>query len=276
VRQGQSGRPYVSRIRVVVAIAAAMVASPASPASNAGGRSAATITGSFADSCRDFATRSSKDISYVEAHHRDGRVARTEGLSGPEYAIDGQPGDELEVVTVKSGTTTEQFDCVPSNAAPSARLEIQTPPVDQTPENCHDFFAGGLLCQQSSPRTAWTSQEEIPDDGGGEPGVFHWGCGGLGDPSMCPSAVTFRGSGSHDPDGDITSWTLDFGDGTSASGSWSTALPYEVSHEYPRDPTACGMDGLDNVCLVTLTVTDSAGQSHASAMVMAFVDQRPD
>jgi hypothetical protein len=29
-------------------------------------------------------------------------------------------------------------------------------------------------------------------------------------------------------------------------------------------------------CVITLTVTDSAGQTHSNAIVMAFVDQTPD
>jgi hypothetical protein len=66
----------------------------------------------------------------------------------------------------------------------------------------------------------------------------------------------FRGTSSTEPDNDIVSWLLDFGDGTSASGSWITNPPTDISHEYlihycatcTRDPA-------------TLTVTDSAGQS---------------
>ena len=57
---------------------------------------------------------------------------------------------------------------MPSNTAPTARLEIQAPPIDQTFAHCYDFFTGsggGLLCEQSSPRTVWTTASEIPDDG---------------------------------------------------------------------------------------------------------------
>jgi hypothetical protein len=268
-----------------LALAALLVALVAVPSAHAGSRhrsrrSAATITASFADSCRDFATHSSKDISHVVFHYADGRVVKDERICGHDYAVDGEAGDEIEFATVKSGTTTEQFDCEQSNGAPTALLEIQTPPIEQTFDTCYDFFAGGLSCEQSRPRTDWTGRSEIPDAGGSESGFFHWGCGGFSDYSECPMAITFRGIGSHDPDGDIASWSLDFGDGTSVSGNWSTP-PTEVTHEYLRGPlrdlycTGYGTFG-SNVCLVTLTVTDSAGQSHSDAIVMGFLDQAPD
>jgi PKD repeat protein len=74
-----------------------------------------------------------------------------------------------------------------------------------------------------------------------------------------------QGTSSSDPDNDIASWSLDFGDGASASGSWSTNPPTEVTHAY-----------LPGQYAVTLTVTDSAGRSDSDAMLMAFVDQTPD
>jgi hypothetical protein len=45
-----------------------------------GSNSAATITASFADSCRDFSAHSSKDISYVEFHYVDGDVVKERRL----------------------------------------------------------------------------------------------------------------------------------------------------------------------------------------------------
>src|SRR5688500_12410235 len=74
-----------------------------------GGNSAATITGSFADACRDFAAHSSKNISHVEIHYVDGRVVKDESISSPDHAIDGGAGDEIGFAVVKSGTTSEQF-----------------------------------------------------------------------------------------------------------------------------------------------------------------------
>jgi hypothetical protein len=257
----------------LVTLFVSVATAPEALAGRRGRRSAATITASFADSCRDFATHSSKDISHVEVHYADGRVVKDEHICGHDYTVDGGPGDEIESAIVKSGTTTEQFDCEQSNRAPTARLEVQTPPVDQTLENCHDF--DGLLCEQSSPRTAWTHESQIPDLGNG---VLLWGCGGLSDRSLCSFTIRFRGIGSSDPDGDITSWSLDFGDGTSASGDWSTSPPREVAHAY--SPVAggvfCGGNPSGTHCVVTLTVTDSAGQTHSESMVMVFLDQSPD
>jgi hypothetical protein len=252
---------------VPAAILASLVAASAALATPGGGKSGATITASFADSCRDFAAHSSKDISHVEFHYAAGAVTKDESINDPDYAVDGGAGEEIQFAVVKSGTTSEQFDCVQSNEAPTALLEIQTPPMNQTAAGCFPFWAGGLSCQLGTPRTDWTSASEVPDDGGTDSGLFHWVCGFLGD--LCPSStvVILRGTGSSDPDGDIASWTLDFGDGTSVSGSWSTALPTEVAHEYPL---------FVSLYVITLTVTDSAGQSDSDAILMCAIDQSPD
>src|SRR5215217_4789853 len=244
----------------------------------ASGSSAATITGSFTDGCRDFTSQAAKsgsqqtkDISHVEIHFADGRVVKNETISSSDYSLDGTAGDEIDFVIVKSGTTSERFDCVHANSPPTAALELKTPPVDQTLEHCYDLFAGGLACEASSPRTDWTSTSQIPDGGGTESGVFHWGCGAFG---PCPAnvlTVSFRGTGSSDADHDITSWSLEFGDGTSTSGSWNSEPPTEVVHDYGADLSSCS--GLVGSCVVVLTVTDAAGQSDAETMLMVLVDQ---
>jgi hypothetical protein len=257
-----------------VALVAWLGAAPAALAVPGGGNSAATITGSFADSCRDFAAHSSKDISYVELHYAAGSVVKDESITSPDWAIDGGPGEEIDFAAVKSGTTIQEFPCVPSNAAPEARLEMQTPPVDQTLEHCYDFFSGGLACEASSPRTARTSRLQLPDP---EAGLFTWGCGAFTDPSQCSWTMTFRGTGSSDPDGDLASWSLDFSDGTSVSGTWSSP-PAEVTHAYAPFLAGCTgvFNGIPNRCVVTLTVTDSAGQSASDTLPMVHVDQSPD
>ena len=255
---------------MAMAIPVWLVAAPAaqSPSKR---NSAATITGAFADSCRDFTVHSSKDISYIELQYVAGGVIKNETINSHDHAIDGGTGDEIKVATVKSGTTIEEFGCVPSNRAPAALLAIQTPPVDQTLAGCYPFWAGGWSCESSTPRTAWTNSTQVPDTGGSDSGLFHWVCG---DPFPCPAysyryAVTFRGIGSSDPDGDLTSWTLDFGDGTSVSGDWSTGLPAQIAHDYTN-----GCAG--GVCVIILTVTDSAGQSDSDVIRMGFVDFTPD
>lgn len=227
------------------------------------GTGTAAIAGAFADSCRDFAAHSNKDISHVEIHYEDGRVVKDESITSPDHAIDGDAGDEIAYAIVKSGTTTEQFVCVQSTSAPAAVLEIRTP------DDCYPFFAGGLMCQQSNARTTWTRTSDVPETGDAA-GILHWGCGDLSHPSLCSFTFLFRGIGSSDPDGDITSWSLDFGDGTSMSGSWITAPPVEIAHDFAFDVCASG------VCTIVLTVTDAAGQSHADVLRMAFVDQTPD
>ena len=107
------------------------------------------------------------------------------------------------------------------------------------------------------------------------PGLFLWGCGGLTDYSQCGWTIAFRGTGITDANGDIASWSIDFGDGTSMNGAWSTP-PSLVSHEYVPDPSGVVCGGPSSSCVVTLTVTDSAGQSNSDTIQMVFLDQRPD
>ena len=252
----------------------------------ASGNSAATITSSFSDACRDFTAHASKvgsqhgkDISHVEIHHADGRVVKDETIGRPDYSLDGAAGGEIDFAIVKSGTTSERFDCVQQNSAPTALLEIKTPPVDQTIEHCFDFSFGGLACQHAAPRTDWTRATQIPDDGGSDSGLLHWICGALGESSPCSFsfAVSFRGTSSSDPDNDIASWSIDFGDGTSASGNWSADPPTEVSHDYPFG-NCVGTDTFPfpSTCPITLTITDSAGQSDSDTIVMTALDLTPD
>jgi len=251
----------------LVAMLAWLAASPEATANPGGRNSAATITAAFTDSCRAFVAQSSKDISHVELHYVDGRTVKDESIGGPEYAIEGGAGDELALAIVKSGITSRQFECIRSSGAPVALLEIRTP-AGQDFGGCFDFFAGGLMCNQLTPRVEWTSADQVPDAGGSDSGLFHWGCGLPPDYyAPCSFTVGFRGIGSSDPDGDITLWSLDFGDGTSAGGSWTTDPPAEVAHAY----SSAGCD----ICVITLTVTDSAGRSNSVSMRMVFMDLSP-
>jgi chitodextrinase len=75
---------------------------------------------------------------------------------------------------------------------------------------------------------------------------------GLDQTASVGAAVTFNGSGSSDPDGTITSYGWDFGDGTSGTGSI-------VNHAYSASGSKT----------VTLTVTDNSG---ARTSDLAFVN----
>ncbi len=269
-----------------IALALVLVATLASAGLAEASRGPATITGSFADGCRDLTSHATKvylqldrDISYVEITYADGRVVKDETVNSPVYSLDGAAGDEIDFAIVKSGWTRERFDCRQENRPPTALLELKTPPVDQTIGHCFDFSFGGLACQHAAPRTDWTNATQIPDDGGSDSGLLHWVCGALGETSPCvfAFAVSVRGTSSSDPDNDIASWSIDFGDGTSASGSWSTNPPTEITHDYSF--TNCvGTDTFPfpSACPVTLTVTDSAGQSDSDTIVMASLDLTPD
>jgi len=237
------------------------------------GNSAATITGSFTDSCRDFSARSSKDISHVEIQYVDGRVVKDESTTTAVYAIDGGPGDEIDVVKVKSGKTTESFICAGTNGPPTALLEILTPASEA---ECFTFFESGLFCDQLAARSVWRSSSDFPTEEGSsgseEAGNLLWGCNRT-DGDCSDLTFEFRGTGSSDSDNDLDNWEITFDDGTSASGDWSTNPPANVQHTFDRDQ--CGAT-VPLHCVVTLTVTDAAGQSDTDTITMAFIDTTPD
>jgi hypothetical protein len=136
---------------VVLALIAMLAASVG--AEGAGpGNSAATITASFGDSCRDFEAHSSKDISHVEIHYSDGRVVKDEAIDGRDFSIDG--GDELDLAVVKSGTTADRFDC-------------DSAPVTACSDGA-DNDGNGLTDYPDDPGCASTGDdEELSDNGDG-------------------------------------------------------------------------------------------------------------
>jgi type 1 fimbria pilin len=101
---------------LALALMATLVSSGAALAASA--NSAATVTGSFSDSCREFEAHSSKDISHVEIHHADGQVVKDEDVGNSEFLTEGNVGDEIAIVIVKSGTTAQRFDCDTGSAPP--------------------------------------------------------------------------------------------------------------------------------------------------------------
>jgi len=72
------------------------------------------------------------------------------------------------------------------------------------------------------------------------------------------SAVVFNGTGSSDPDSEITEYTWSFGDETTGSGSI-------ISHTYKNKGSY----------LVTLTVSDAFGESHAESTTIT-IDPKPE
>jgi hypothetical protein len=80
-------------------------------ATAATGNSAASIAGSFGDSCRDFSAVSTKDVSHAVITYADGRVVKVEDIDTGTFGADGDPGEEIDFVLVKSGTTEDRFDC---------------------------------------------------------------------------------------------------------------------------------------------------------------------
>ena len=79
-----------------------------------------------------------------------------------------------------------------------------------------------------------------------------------------PLAVSFDGSASNDPDNiPLKSWSLDFGDGSSTSGTG--AVPNAIPHTYSAAGTY----------QATLTVTDSSNASTSSTPVTINVNPQP-
>src|SRR5215208_3866386 len=180
--------PIRFRSMLLIATLAVLLAAPVTQATPGDRSSAATITGSFADSCRDFAARSNKDILHVELHYADGRVAKDETIDSSAVATDGGAGDEIEFAIVKSGTARKTFACSRENSPPTAILEIKTP-------GCAAVADGTLLCDATTPRTAW-QRSSI--------GFVRFSCPitGSDDDSICLSTFGFRGASSTDPDND--------------------------------------------------------------------------
>lgn len=221
--------------------------------------SQATITGVFAEACRDFAAHSTKDTSHVVVHYADGRVVKDESTGTPDHAVDGSAGDEIGMVEVKSGTTTESFRCGNGGSPLVARLEIRLSPFCQpyTPTNGEPYY-WCLDDSTNAQRTVYVDPGDMRIDMGclpSEPDCF---------------AITVRGTGSTDPDGDIVNWSIAFGDDAVVSGEWGTTPPEEVTHEY-----AAGSFGSD-YAQITLTVTDARGQVATDTVDLAFFDQTPD
>lgn len=219
--------------RTWLAVAAVIAATMS--AGHAAADSGAEITASFADSCRDIAVHASKDISHVVIRYADGRVVKDEMINRPDYALDGGPGDEIASASVKSSTTIERFECEPASKPPAALLESRRCGF----ANCGD----------------WTS---LDSDGS------HEQC------SHFEDQIPFRGTNSTDPDSDIVSWSIDFGDGSApVDGAWTDAPPASVGHVFD-------FTGLQPFFTVTLTLTDSAGNIGVDTIIVCITDFTPD
>lgn len=259
-----------AKIAFLVPVTLMLVAPPTAEAN-----SHATITGEFSDACRDFTAHASKDISHVVIRYGDGSVVKDETIASRDFSVDGGPGDEIASVVVKSGTTSTSFPCQQQSAPPVATLEIFTPPIGagdgDDPTTCFVADAGDgvqrLGCSYDAERSRWTQWEA--------PGLMLWGiCPGVHNEHCAaypfdeiPWTFDFRGSSSTDPDGDLSHWTIDFGDGTSTSGSWESDPPVGLEHTYiTRDfSTETGF------VTVTLTVTDAAGHTDTDTLSVGIV-----
>lgn len=223
----------------------------------------AAITGAFADACRSFTAHSSKDISHVEVHYADGRVVKNEAIDSRDYALHGSATDEITSVVVKSSTTRVTFSCTRPSSPPTAYLEILVH------EGCSPDGFGDppyMLCYGLSHRSVWV-RPDGRSDGNIQIGITR-------DTDVLPQLTwSFRGTMSSDPDNDIVSWSVDFGDGsTPVGGSWSTNPPAEVTHTF----ASCVRAEDCTVPTVTLTLTDAGGNSDIDTLTIYFFDATPD
>jgi hypothetical protein len=123
----------------------------------------------------------------------------------------------------KGGTLSTSS--TPQNRAPTAVLEIGSTETSQNPLN---------------PCGGFTTNDVI--------GFASFYC--------------FRGTNSSDPDGNITSWTLDFGDGSPVSeGSWP--MPNQT-HVYAQSAASAAYS-------VTLTITDAGGLTSSDSSEITVV-----
>jgi len=84
-----------------------------------------------------------------------------------------------------------------------------------------------------------------------------------------PSWVSLDGSGSSDPDGEITSWAWDFGDGSSGTGSYVSHF-YDTPGVYTVELTVADDEGATDTATTTVSI-GYAGISCAGLAVTAVV-----
>ena len=101
--------------------------------------------------------------------------------------------------------------------------------------------------------------DTVPDDGQPAEGAGPHAAAGVDQADFIGQLLQFSGSGSTDPDGTITSWDSDFGDGT------SHGTAEEVFHAY----AAAG------VYTVALTVTDDHARSASDSLVATVAALAP-
>ncbi len=152
--------------------------------------------------------------------------------------------------------------CEQPDGPPTAVLELETAPIspdeDGPAGSCYAGQHPDLFCFYEDPRSVWTRFTT---------GTVYFGF--CADNQCQPDdtfSFSFRGTISTDPGDDIASWSIDFGDGTSTGiQDWATAPPTTITHAYDLN------DFNDNFVVVTLTVTDAAGESDSEAMPLALI-----
>jgi hypothetical protein len=221
-----------------------------------------SIDATFGDACRDVTANASRDISTVWVHYADGRVVKHDAIGERAWALDGGPGDEIAIVFVRSGFTKRRFTC-DAGAPPTAVLEIRLTPGCSVPVTSGDetFY----WCTDGLPNDQRTVFVDPGDS------RVEMSCDFTTDNLPC-TTVTFRGSASVDPDGDLSSWSMAFDDGTVVTGQWPATPPDDVTHEYHPRTVGCS----DASCQVTLTVTDARGRTDTDRVSLVFVDATPD
>ncbi len=110
----------------------------------------------------------------------------------------------------------------------------------------------------------YTISGSVPDAGGMQFPVAVAGTI-ITPPLTAPLAVSFIGSGSYDPDGDITNHNWDFGDGSPASTIIDPVHSYNAPGNYTATLTVTDNNGLTNSTTVDITVENKAPIAAVSA-----------
>lgn len=117
-----------------------------------------------------------------------------------------------------------------------------------------------------SPFVIWGGCEQLPEIPN-EPPVATFVYSPVSPINTGQTVVTFNASGSTDIDGQVASYTWNFGDGTPEETRSATT----TTHVFPDTPATC----LEIVYTVLLTVTDDKGAKNSAAQTARVTELPP-
>ncbi len=149
------------------------------------------------------------------------------------------------------------------------------------------YSPDGTLLWEAFSRMATVWAGALPNGdvcatGGYDALITCWNVPGVGGPAspiavvsatpssgVAPLTVTFDGSASRDPDGDVAAWAWSFGDGTFGTGSTTTHV-YSAPGIFTASLRVTDSDGLSNVATAAIVVTGRAPNAPANLRATAL------